>query len=94
MKDASITTIYDMENGGASLVCHQVDARDFLKHPRWSATPPAEIMPAVEIQGDSGEVMKLKELSFKTLQAMAAKAGLAARTIRKMNKAALVDALK
>lgn len=43
------------------------------------------------IRGDSGEVMRLKEMSFKALQAMAGKAGIA--DYQKMSKAELVAAL-
>lgn len=39
MKDASIVTIYDLENGGKPLECHRIDANEFLRFPRWSLTP-------------------------------------------------------
>ena len=39
MKDANIVTIYDLENKGAPLECHRIDANEFLRFPRWSATP-------------------------------------------------------
>jgi hypothetical protein len=94
MKDISIITIYDLENGGAPLVCHRVDAREFLHFPRWSLTPAEGVAAPVEIETDSGQAMQLNEMTLKSLQGMANKAGIDARTIRKMNKAELVDALK
>lgn len=39
MKDASIVTIYDLEDGGKPLECHRIDANEFLRFPRWSLTP-------------------------------------------------------
>ena len=91
--DSGIVTIYDLENDGAPLTCHLIDAREFLRFPRWSATPKDSALIKVVQEGDTGEAMRLKEMSFKSLQAMANKAGMGAREIRKMDKAALVEAL-
>lgn len=94
-KDTGIITIYDTHNNGAPLLCHRIDARDALAHPsgRWSAEPIGSVEVAAPTEDDTGEAMKFKEMSFKTLQGMANKAGIDARDIRKMNKAALIDAL-
>ena len=95
--DSGIVTIYDLENGGKSLTAHRIDARQFLAHPskRWSATPPEgakkpEPEPA-DTESDDGEAMKLKEMSFKALQALAQKAALPGWA--EMKKAELVTAL-
>lgn len=98
--DTGIVIIYDLQNEGKPLTTHRVDAREFLSHPsgRWS-TSPVEKKAAIgdaegkETNDDNGEAMRLKEMNFKTLQGMANKAGFGWREIRKMNKAALVDAL-
>lgn len=108
--DSGIVTIYDLENNGNPLQCHRIDAKQFLKSPRWSATPYAEIKGEVgerpdnpelgmcvdpqgldPIQGDTGETMRLKEMSFKALQAMASKAGIP--DYQNMKKGELVEAL-
>jgi len=94
MKDSSIATIYDMKNGGTPLDCHQIDAKEFLQHPRWSLTPPEDVEPPAEVKDDSGQTMLLKEMTLKALQGMANKAGIDWRTIRKMDKATLITALE
>jgi hypothetical protein len=95
VKDTRIVTIYDLENGGKPLQAHRIDAMEFLKHPRWSTSPEgnkAKDLQPLEVKEDSGKAMQLKEMDFKTLQAMANKAGIPA--YGKMNKAALVAALE
>lgn len=89
--DTGIVTIYDLENDGKPLTCHKIDAREFLRHPRWSATPPEEEEAPEKAKGDSGEAMRLKELSFNALRAIAHKAGIA--DFQTMKKAELVIAL-
>ncbi len=93
--DTSIVTIYDLENGGKPLKAHRIDANEFLKFPRWSASPKGnkEVAPQpIETKEDSGKALQLKEMSFKALQAMANNAGIP--EYEKMNKAGLVDALE
>jgi hypothetical protein len=95
VKNTGLVTIYDMNNGGAPLVCHRIDACEFLKHPRWSTSP--DVLKKVdalspEIVSDGGKTMQLKAQKFKTLQAMASKAGIPDYV--KMSKAALVVALE
>ena len=99
--DTGIVTIYDFQNKGKPLTTHRTDAREFLAHPsgRWSASPDGkktaigDAEPEKTTGDDTGEAMRLKEMNFKTLQGVANKAGFEWREIRKMNKAALVDAL-
>jgi len=89
--DTGIVTIYDLENDGKPLTCHKIDAREFLKFPRWSATPTAGVTEPAADKDDSGQAMRLKEMSFKALQAMADKVGVV--DYQKMSKAELVAAL-
>jgi len=76
--DTGIVTIHDLENNGAKLTCHKVDAQEFLAHPsgRWSASPnekktSVRDAKSEKIDDDSGEAMKLKAMANKVLKAMA-----------------------
>jgi len=96
--DTGIVTIYDLENGGAPLTTHRVDAREFLAHPsgRWSASPVEKKVAVRDAEpettnDDTGEAMRLKSMHYKPLQAMAAKAGISGA--ESMKKAELVEAL-
>lgn len=93
--DTGIVTIYDLENGGAPLTTHRIDAKEFLAHPsgRWSTSPDGGKDKATgkETGEDTGEAMRLKSMTFKALQAMADKAGILGYA--SMSKADLVVAL-
>ena len=94
--DSGIVIIYDMENGGKELKCHRIDAKEFLKHPRWAASPDGDKKAVGDAKppvtgDDTGQAMALKAESFKSLQAMAKKAGVLGW--EKMKKAELVAAL-
>jgi len=93
--DSGIVTIYDLENEGAPLQCHRIDAKEFLATPRWSTSPgekkQGDAKP-LESKEDSGKAIQLKSMDFKALRAMASKAGIV--DYIKMDKAALVDALE
>ena len=96
--DTGIVTIYDLLNGGAPLTAHRIDAKELLSHPsgRWSTSPittePGLSSTAGQVSDDdTGEAMRIKSLNYKTLQAMAAKAGIP--NSFKMKKIDLVDAL-
>ena len=96
--DTGIVTIYDMENEGAPLQCHRIDAREFLGHPsgRWSASPEGkkeaigDAQP-LDVGGDSGKAMQLKAETNKALLVMCQKAGIP--DCENMKKAELVEAL-
>lgn len=95
MKDTGIVTIYDLENGGKALVCHRIDAKEFLATSRWSTSP--EVLKKgdaeeMEVETDSGAAMQLKGTDFKALRTMAGKANIP--DYMKMDKAALVAALE
>ena len=96
--DTSIVTIYDMENEGAPLQCHRIDAREFLGHSsgRWSASPEGKKKTVgdaepLDVGGDSGKIMQLKAMHYKALGVMAIKANI--RGAEHMKKAELVEAL-
>jgi hypothetical protein len=96
--DTGIVTIYDMENGGAPLQCHQIDAREFLGHSsgQWSASSESKKNTVgdakpLDVGGDSGKAMQLKAETNKALVTMAQKAGVL--DCERMKKAELVDAL-
>lgn len=96
--DTGIIKIYDLDNDGAPLMCHKIDAREFLAHPsgRWSASPKEHKNSVATSDGtetgeDSGQAIRLKNLHYKTLQSMAEKAGIDGAG--SMKKAELVDAL-
>jgi len=94
--DSGIVIIYDMENEGAPLTCHRIDAKEFLTFPRWAASPDGkkEAIGDAKSQDtgdDTGQAMALKAESFKALQAMAKKAMVSGW--EKMKKAELVAAL-
>ena len=94
--DTGIVTIYDMENGGAPLQCHRIDAREFLKSSRWSASLTADKNTVgdaepLNVGGDSGKAMQLKAETNKALVVMAQKAGIP--NCEYMKKAELVEAL-
>lgn len=94
--DTGIVTIYDLENDGAPLTTHRIDAREFLAHPsgRWSTSPDGgnkDTDRGKETGEDTGEAMRLKRMTFKALQAMADKAGISGYA--GMSKADLVVAL-
>jgi len=93
--DSGIVIIYDMENEGAPLTCHRIDAKEFLTFPRWSASPDGKKgaigdAKSLDTGDDSGKAMQLKAENYKALQAMAKKAGINSVG---MKKAELVDAL-
>ncbi len=94
--DTGIVTIYDMENDGAPLQCHRIDAKEFLRSPRWSTS--LEVKKRIvgdakplNVGGDSGKAMQLKAETNKALVVMAQKAGVP--NCENMKKAELVDAL-
>lgn len=96
--DTGIVTIYDMENDFAPLVCHRTDAQEFLAHPakRWSASPDKEstvIDPdkGEEAGEDTGEAMRLKEMTNEALKGLAEKKMIP--DYKTMNKTKLVAAL-
>ena len=96
--DTGIVTIYDMENKGAPLQCHRIDAREFLGHPsgRWSASPESKKNTVgdaepLDVGGDSGKAMQLKAETNKALVTMAQKAGIP--NCERMKKAELVETL-
>ena len=95
-ENSGIVFIYDTENDNAKLKCYLIDAKEFLKSPRWSASPDskndavADAKP-LETNEDSGKAMQLKGESKKTLQLMAEKAWIVGW--KGMNKSELVYAL-
>lgn len=96
--DTGIVTIYDMKNDGKPLKCHRIDAKEFLAHEsgRWSASPDRMESVINHASGektgeDTGEAMRLKSMTKKSLQGLAEKASI--EEWDKMNKAELVDAL-
>jgi len=96
--DTGIVTIYDLHNNGAQLTAHRIDARTFLAHPsgRWSTSPDEKKAGIGDAKGkksddDTGEAMRLKAMPFKSLLAMASKAGVPG--YKHMSKADLVAAL-
>ena len=96
--DMGIVTIYDMENKGAPLQCHRVDAKEFLGHSsgRWSAAPEGKKnvvgdAEPLDVGDDSGKAMQLKAETNKALVVMCKKAGIP--NCERMSKAELVDVL-
>lgn len=96
--DTGIVMIYDMENEGAPLQCHRIDAREFLGHPsgRWSASLESKKntvgdAESLDMGDDSGKAMQLKAETNKALVVMCQKAGI--QDCERMNKAELVEAL-
>ncbi|GAG45710.1 unnamed protein product, partial [marine sediment metagenome] len=83
---------------GAPLICHRIDAKEFLSgdSERWSTSPDKKKAAIGDAEGtksgdDTGEAMKLKEMSYKAIKAMAVKEAISGHN--KMNRAALVEAL-
>ena len=94
--DAGIVTIYDMENNGKPLTCHRIDAREFLKNKRWSASPEVANgaigdAASLELGSDDGRAMQLKAETNKSLLAQAELAGIP--DCKMMKKSELVEAL-
>lgn len=96
--DTGIVTIYDMENEGAPLQCHRIDAREALGHPsgRWSASPESKKNTVgdakpLDVGSDSGKAMQFKAETNKALITMAQKAGISG--CERMKKAELVNVL-
>ncbi len=96
--DTGIVTIYDLKNDMKPLVCHRIDAREFLAHKsgRWSSSPDKKSIGIAPDAGkdtgeDTGEAMRLKAMDNKALKGLAEKKMIP--DYQGMNKTELVAAL-
>ena len=97
-RETGYITIYDRKNKNKPLVCHKIDAREFLAHKskRWSTSPDKHKVSfsdkeGKEVDSDDGEAMRLKAMELKPLRALAWKEGV--EDVEDMSRAKLVEAL-